>query len=146
MILFPDGRPSGRTTTVLLWVLVAFLLLGLTAFALADAPAQPSLPKCAEIEPPSYPNPVLRTFSSGSELAVAVSTLATLALVQPLPRRTQKAFDRRFYLSRYDAACTLDAFNVRLRDQVDLDAVRGGLLDVVHDTVEPSQASLWLRR
>jgi len=88
---------------------------------------------------------VLRPLTSGSELAVAASTLVSFALFQPLRRGSQSAVDRRFYRSRYDAARTLDAFSVRLRDEVDLDSVRGGLLDAVRDTVHPVHASVWLR-
>jgi hypothetical protein len=53
--------------------------------------------------------------------------------------------DRRFNRRRHDAARTLDAFAVRLRDRVDLDALEGELLGVVDRTTRPTQASLWLR-
>lgn len=88
---------------------------------------------------------LLRPFTSGSELAVAGSTLLVVALFQPLRRRMQDAVDRRFYRARYDAARTLDAFGVRLRNEVDVDSLRADLLGAVGDTVRPAHASVWLR-
>jgi hypothetical protein len=89
--------------------------------------------------------PVLRPLTAGSDLAVAISTLATFALLQPIRRRVQEMVDRHFDRSRYDAARMVDSFADRLRDQVDLDAVRSDLMAAVHHTMSPTHASLWLR-
>ena len=88
---------------------------------------------------------LLRPVTNGSEVAVAVSTLASIALFQPLRGRVQRAIDRRFYRSRYDATLTLDAFSERLRDEVDLEAVRTELVGAVRDAVQPAHAGIWLR-
>jgi len=89
---------------------------------------------------------LLRPMTGGSEIAVAVSTLASFALFQPFRRRIQSSVDRRFYRGRYDAGRTLDAFIGQLANEVDLDAVRVDLIDAVAQTVQPAHASLWLRR
>ena len=88
---------------------------------------------------------LLGTFTAGNGPAVAISTLAVVALFQPVRRRIQSAVDRRFYRSRYNATRILDDFSVQLLDQVALDAVRADLLRAVRDTVQPAHASVWLR-
>jgi len=88
---------------------------------------------------------LLRPITGGSQLAIAFSTLVCFALFQPIRRRAQDEFDRRFYRARYDAARAIDAFSVRLRADVDLDSVRADLIAVVRETIHPAHASVWLR-
>jgi hypothetical protein len=80
------------------------------------------------------------------QLVTVLSTLLIAALASPLRWRVQEAIDRRFYRHRYDATRTLTAFSTAVRDEVDLDHLQTRLLDVVHDTMEPDRAWLWLRR
>jgi len=85
--------------------------------------------------------------SQSSRLASVVSTLAVLALFQPLPRRMQEFTDRRFYRRKYDAAKTFKVLSAKPRNRADSDALNVDL--VVRNTIQLKlqlkHASLWLR-
>ncbi len=88
---------------------------------------------------------VLAPFTNNNTLAVAASTLVAAALFQPLRARVQRAVDRRFNRSRVNAQTAIDAFGAHLRDEVDLTALRGRLVRVASEAVQPTDTGLWLR-
>jgi hypothetical protein len=83
--------------------------------------------------------------TQGETLAVAASTLVAFALLQPVRRNVQTAVDRRFDRRRYDAQQTIDAFAERVRNEVDLNRLRGTLVATAQDAVRPVTATVWLR-
>jgi hypothetical protein len=83
-------------------------------------------------------------FGVRTPVAVAAATLAAAALFSPVRRRVQHRVDRRFNRARYDAEATVAAFAARLKDAVDLNAVRDDLASVVRAALEPAHVSIWI--
>jgi len=84
-------------------------------------------------------------FADAGPVVVAASTLLVAVLFNPVRRRVQGAVDRQFHRARYDAEQTVDSLATRLRGEVDLGDLRDEILDVVHRSVEPDGAAVWLR-
>jgi len=85
------------------------------------------------------------TLALSGRVGVAASTLVAAALFNPLRVRIQRLVDRRFNRARYDAEATVAAFTARLRDAVEIDAIRTDLLDAVNRAVQPTHASIWIK-
>ncbi len=78
--------------------------------------------------------------------AVAVATLAAAGLFRPVLRWARRVVDRRFNRDHFDAELAVEAFAVRLRDEVESRQVRADLLAVLDATVQPESTGIWLRR
>jgi nicotinamide mononucleotide (NMN) deamidase PncC len=77
--------------------------------------------------------------------AVAIATLAAAALFRPVLGVAQRLVDRRFNREQYNAEVAVEVFARELRDEVEPEHVKGSLLGVVNQTVQPSGVALWLR-
>jgi hypothetical protein len=150
LLLFPDGRlPSSRWGAVqaiqgavlryrpyeidriisrtIGWALVTAILVMVFASAVLGLQA------------------LMAGVTQGETLAVAASTLGALALFQPVRRRVQSAVDRRFDRAGYDGEHVVAGFGERLRDEVDLDAIRTDMFVTIEKAVRPSSVGSWLR-
>ena len=78
-------------------------------------------------------------------VGVAASTLGAAALFNPLRVRIQRLVDRRFNRAVYDAEATVAAFTARLRDAVEIAAIRADLLETVNRAVQPTHVSVWIK-
>ena len=81
-----------------------------------------------------------------SLIIVVTTTLAWAVMLAPLHTFAQVFIERHFNRRNYEAARAVAAFTATLREEIDLDRVRDGLLAVVQQTMRPQASSLWVRK
>ena len=89
----------------------------------------------------------LLTHGPGTPEYIIVSTTLALAVMfEPVRNWIQKFMEQRFHLRDDKAVKAIEAFTSKLREEIDLDKVRDGLLAVVQQTMQPQAISLWARK
>jgi hypothetical protein len=86
-----------------------------------------------------------RLLNGAGPLVVAAATLLAAALFRPALSRVQRAIDRRFNRSKYDASRILENFGHQLRNELDADSIGTDLVMAVQETLQPALATLWVR-
>ncbi len=82
---------------------------------------------------------------STPEIVVVGTTLALAVLFEPARNWIQTLLERRFHLGEDEAVKAVEAFTSTLREEIDLDKVRDGLLAVAQQTMQPQSVSVWVR-
>ncbi|MEX1279520.1 MAG: hypothetical protein AB1Z57_08260 [Acidimicrobiia bacterium] len=83
-------------------------------------------------------------FGGQGDLAVAIATLAAVAVSVPLVRRVRGWVDRRFFRSRYDAVAVVSGFAGFLRETIDADSLNRRAEAVVDEALAPEFVSVWV--
>lgn len=80
-------------------------------------------------------------------LFIVVTTTLTWAIILAPPYNfVQGMIDRRFNVRDFEAARAVEAFTSTLREEIDLDRLCDGLLEVVQKTMQPFSASMWVSK
>ena len=80
------------------------------------------------------------------EYIVVTTTLALSVMFEPLRTYVQTFMEQRFHLSDDESIKAVEVFSSSLREEIDLNKVREGLLTVVQQTLQPQDASVWIRK
>ena len=80
------------------------------------------------------------------EIVVVGTTLALAVLFEPARNWIQTLLERRFHLGEDKAVKAVEAFTSTLREEIDLDKVRDGLLAVAQQTMQPQSVCVWVRK
>ncbi len=80
-------------------------------------------------------------------LFIVVTTTLTWAIIlAPLYTLLQGIIDRRFNVRDFEALRAVEAFTSTLREEIDLDRICDGLLEVVQKIMQPLSTSIWVSK
>jgi len=79
-------------------------------------------------------------------IIVVTTTLTWAVILAPLHTSALSLINQRFNLRDREAVKAVAAFTSTLREEINLDKVRDGLLAVVQQTMQPQTVSVWVRK